>query len=70
MKVEKDGPVDIIRVNPGNAEQLSAVSSSLAEIGEVVALLHLAPLRLAGVGWENETQEAHRPLLLTVCSVY
>ncbi|MBE57502.1 MAG: hypothetical protein CMB01_03930 [Euryarchaeota archaeon] len=59
VKVEKDGPVDIIRVNPGNAEQLSAVSSSLAEIGEVVALLHLAPLRLAGVGWENETQEAH-----------
>ena len=59
VKVEKDGPVDIIRVNPGNAEQLSAVSSSLAEIGEVAALLHLAPLRLAGVGWENETQEAH-----------
>ena len=59
VKVEKAGPVDIISVNPGNAEQLSAVSSSLAEIGEVVALLHLAPLRLAGVGWENETQEAH-----------
>ena len=59
VKIEKDGPVDIIRVNPGNAEQLSAVSSSLAEIGEVAALLHLAPLRLAGVGWENETQEAH-----------
>ena len=59
VKVEKDGPVDIIRVNPGNPEQLSEVSSSLAEIGEVAALLHLAPLRLAGVGWENETQEAH-----------
>ena len=59
VKVEKDGPVDIIRVNPGNAKQLSAVSSSLAEIGEVAALLHLAPLRLAGVGWENKTQEAH-----------
>ena len=59
IKVEKDGPVDIIRVNPGNVEQLAEVSTSLAEIGEVVALLHLAPLRLAGVGWESETQQAH-----------
>ena len=46
-------------VNPGNVEQLAEVSTSLAEIGEVVALLHLAPLRLAGVGWESETQQAH-----------
>ena len=59
IKIEKDGPVDIIRVNPGNVEQLAEVSTSLAEIGEVVALLHLAPLRLAGVGWESETQQAH-----------
>ncbi|MEE2758425.1 MAG: SDR family NAD(P)-dependent oxidoreductase, partial [Candidatus Thermoplasmatota archaeon] len=59
IKVEKDGPVEIIRVNPGNAEQLGEVSTSLAEIGEVAALLHLAPLRLAGVGWESETQQAH-----------
>ena len=59
VKVEKDGPVDIIRVNPGNVEQLAEVSTSLAEIGEVAALLHLAPLRLAGVGWESETQQAH-----------
>ena len=59
IKIEKDGPVDIIRVNPGNVKQLAEVSNTLAEIGEVAALLHLAPLRLAGVGWEKETQQAH-----------
>ena len=57
IKIEKDGPVDIIRVDPGNPDQLAEVSSHLSNIGEVVALLHLAPLRLAGVGWESETQE-------------
>ena len=58
IKIEQDGPVDIIRVDPSNPEQLAQVSSHLAEVGEVVALLHLAPLRLAGVGWETETQAA------------
>ena len=59
IKIEKDGPVDIIRVDPNNHNQLSEVSQHLANVGEVAALLHLAPLRLAGVGWESETQEAH-----------
>ncbi|MEE3082499.1 MAG: SDR family oxidoreductase, partial [Candidatus Thermoplasmatota archaeon] len=59
IKVEVDGPVDIIRVNPNNRAQLSEVSHHLANVGEVVALLHLAPLHLAGVGWESETQAAH-----------
>ncbi|MEE3310585.1 MAG: SDR family oxidoreductase, partial [Candidatus Thermoplasmatota archaeon] len=59
IKIEKDGPVDIIRVDPGNHDQLAEVSSHLARIGDVAALLHLAPLRLAGVGWESETQQAH-----------
>jgi len=58
VKIEKDGPVDIIRVDPGNHEQLAEVSAHLAKVGEVVALLHLSPLRLAGVGWETETQQA------------
>ena len=58
IKIEKDGPVDIVRVDPGNHDQLAEVSAHLAEIGEVVALLHLSPLRLAGVGWESETQQA------------
>ena len=59
VKIEKDGPVDIVRVDPGNHEQLAEVSAHLAKIGDVVALLHLSPLRLAGVGWETQTQEAH-----------
>ena len=59
IKIEKDGPVDIIRVDPGNREQLEEVSTHLSKIGEVAALLHLSPLRLAGVGWETETQQAH-----------
>jgi NAD(P)-dependent dehydrogenase (short-subunit alcohol dehydrogenase family)/3-hydroxymyristoyl/3-hydroxydecanoyl-(acyl carrier protein) dehydratase len=58
IKIEKDGPVDIIRVNPGNHEQLAEVSDHLSKIGDVAALLHLSPLRLAGVGWETQTQEA------------
>ena len=58
IKIEKDGPVDIVRVDPGNHDQLAEVSAHLAEIGEVAALLHLSPLRLAGVGWESETQQA------------
>ena len=58
IKIEKDGPVDIIRVDPGNHEQLAEVSAHLAKVGEVVALLHLSPLRLAGVGWETQTQQA------------
>jgi len=58
IKIEQDGPVDIIRVDPSNPDQLTQVSSHLAEVGEVVALLHLAPLRLAGVGWDTETQAA------------
>ena len=57
IKIEKDGPVDIIRVDPGNHEQLAEVSDHLANIGDVVALLHLSPLRLAGVGWESQTQQ-------------
>ncbi|MDP6888948.1 MAG: beta-ketoacyl synthase N-terminal-like domain-containing protein, partial [Candidatus Thalassarchaeaceae archaeon] len=59
IKIEKDGPVDIIRVDPGNRKQLEEVSTHLSKIGEVAALLHLSPLRLAGVGWETETQQAH-----------
>ncbi|MFL2946818.1 MAG: SDR family oxidoreductase, partial [Candidatus Poseidoniales archaeon] len=58
VKIEKDGPVDIVRVDPGNHEQLAEVSAHLAKVGDVVALLHLSPLRLAGVGWETQTQEA------------
>ena len=58
IKIEKDGPVDIVRVNPGNHKQLAEVSAHLAKIGNVVALLHLSPLRLAGVGWESQTQQA------------
>ncbi|MDG1525001.1 MAG: SDR family NAD(P)-dependent oxidoreductase, partial [Candidatus Thalassarchaeaceae archaeon] len=58
IKIEKDGPIDIVRVNPGNHEQLAEVSEHLANVGDVVALLHLSPLRLAGVGWESETQDA------------
>ena len=58
IKIEKDGPVDIVRVDPGNHDQLAEVSAHLAKIGDVAALLHLSPLRLAGVGWESETQQA------------
>ena len=58
IRIEKDGPVDIVRVDPGNHEQLAEVSEHLAKIGDVVALLHLSPLRLAGVGWESQTQQA------------
>ena len=57
IKIEKDGPVDIIRVDPGNPVHLAEVSAHLADVGEVVALLHLSPLRLAGVGWESQTQQ-------------
>ena len=57
IKIEKDGPVDIVRVDPGNHDQLAEVSAHLAEIGEVVALLHLSPLRLAGGGLDSETQQ-------------
>ncbi len=50
--------MDIVRVDPGNQKQLAEVSAHLANIGDVAALLHLSPLRLAGVGWESETQQA------------
>ena len=59
VKTEHDGQVDIIRVNPGNKNQLEQVAAQLLSRGNLAALIHLAPLRLTGVGWESETQEAH-----------
>jgi len=59
VKTESDGPVDIIRVNPGNKKQLEQVAAQLLSRGDLAALIHLAPLRLTGVGWESETQDAH-----------
>ena len=56
---ERDGEVDILRVDPSNADQLLEVARIVKEIAPPAGVVHLAPVRLAGVPWEDVTTTAH-----------
>ena len=58
IKIEKDGPVDIIRVNPGNGNNLQ---KSVLHWLKLAKLLHyfISHLFIGGVGWESENSQAH-----------
>ena len=56
---ERDGEVDILRVDPSNADQLLEVARIVQEIAPPAGVVHLAPVRLAGVPWEDVTTTAH-----------
>ena len=56
---ERDGEVDILRADPSNAEQMLEVARIVREIAPPAGIVHLAPVRLAGVPWEDVTTTAH-----------
>ena len=50
IKVEHEAGVDIIRLNPGNEQQLGQLHEHLGDI-DVSGVIHLAPLTLTGMAW-------------------
>ena len=56
---ERDGEVDILRADPSNADQMLEVARIVREIAPPAGIVHLAPVRLAGVPWEDVTTNAH-----------
>ncbi len=56
---ERDGEVDILRADPSNADQMLEVARIVREIAPPAGIVHLAPVRLAGVPWEDVTTTAH-----------
>ena len=54
IRVEKDGEVDIIRLDPGNESHLSQFGAILAPL-DVVGVIHTAPCTLAGMAWAEVT---------------
>ena len=56
VRVEKEGEVDIIRLDPGNEAHLSQVGAILAPL-DVVGVIHTAPCTLAGMAWAEVTSK-------------
>ena len=56
---ERDGEVDIIRVAPADEEQILKLGQIVRSIAPPAGIIHLAPVRLAGVPWEDPTTSSH-----------
>ncbi|MDP7043393.1 MAG: SDR family NAD(P)-dependent oxidoreductase [Candidatus Thalassarchaeaceae archaeon] len=56
IRVEKEGEVDIIRLDPGNEAHLSQFGAILAPL-DVVGVIHTAPCTLAGMAWAEVTSK-------------
>ena len=56
---ERDGEVDIIRVAPADEEQILELGQIVRSIAPPAGIIHLAPVRLAGVPWEDPTTSSH-----------
>ena len=56
---ERDGEVDVIRVSPADEEQISELGKIVRSIAPPAGIIHLAPVRLAGVPWEDPTTTSH-----------
>ena len=54
VRVEKDGEVDIIRLDPGNQEHLAQFGELLTNL-DVSGVIHTSPCTLAGMAWAEVT---------------
>ena len=62
IKVEHEAGVDIIRLNPGNEQQLGQLQEHLGDI-DVSGVIHLAPLTLTGMAWAEVTNQAQTTMV-------
>ncbi|MDP6857107.1 MAG: SDR family NAD(P)-dependent oxidoreductase [Candidatus Thalassarchaeaceae archaeon] len=56
---EQDGEVDVLRIAPSNIEQMEELGQVVRSIAPPAGIIHLAPVRLAGVPWEDPTTSTH-----------
>ena len=56
---ERDGEVDVLRVAPADEEQMTELGEIVRSIAPPAGIIHLAPVRLAGVPWEDPTTSSH-----------
>ena len=56
IKIEKDGEIDIIRLDPGNQDHLSQFGEILADL-DIAGVIHTAPCTLAGIAWAEVTSQ-------------
>lgn len=56
---EQDGEVDVLRVAPSDEKQMAELGEIVRSIAPPAGIIHLAPVRLAGVPWEDPTTSAH-----------
>jgi len=56
IKIEKDGEIDIIRLDPGNRDHLSQFGDIISDL-DIVGVIHTAPCTLAGIAWAEVTSQ-------------
>ena len=56
IKIEKDGGIDIIRLDPGNQDHLSQFGEILTDL-DIAGVIHTAPCTLAGIAWAEVTSQ-------------
>ena len=56
---ERDGEVDVLRVDPSDFSQMEELGQIVRSIAPPAGIIHLAPVRLAGVPWEDPTTCSH-----------
>ncbi len=56
IKIEKDGEIDIIRLDPGNQDHLTQFGDIINDL-DVAGVIHTAPSTLAGIAWAEVTSQ-------------
>ncbi len=56
IKIEKKNDVDIIRLDPGNRDQLASLSEFVADF-DIAGVVHTSPCTLAGMAWAEITSK-------------
>jgi len=56
IKIEKDGGIDIIILDPGNQDHLSQFGEIIADL-DIAGVIHTAPCTLAGIAWAEVTSQ-------------
>ncbi|MBT4060275.1 MAG: SDR family NAD(P)-dependent oxidoreductase [Euryarchaeota archaeon] len=54
VRIEKDGEVDIIRLDPGNPDHILQFGEVITDL-DVAGVIHTAPCTLAGMAWAEVT---------------
>ena len=56
IKIEKDGEIDIIRLDPGNQDHISQFGDIIGDL-DIAGVIHTAPCTLAGMAWAEVTSQ-------------